>query len=43
MILLQNLPTSHWGNEEIGEMLADAFRLKYMFADAPRHLASKTT
>ena len=43
MILLQNLPTHQWGNEEIGEMLANAFRLKYMFADAPRHLTSKAT
>lgn len=36
-MLLQNLPTIHWGNEEVGLLLAEAYRLKYMFADAPRH------
>ncbi|CAE1321147.1 TBC1D22 [Acanthosepion pharaonis] len=38
LMLLQNLPTHHWQNEEIGELLAEAFKLKYMFADAPNHL-----
>lgn len=42
MMTLQNLPTHHWGNEEIGEVLAEAYKLKYMFADAPNHLKSKT-
>nr|XP_032825542.1 TBC1 domain family member 22B isoform X1 [Petromyzon marinus] len=37
MILLQNLPTMHWGNEEVSVLLAEAYRLKYMFADAPNH------
>ncbi|XP_051890145.1 TBC1 domain family member 22A isoform X5 [Pristis pectinata] len=37
MILLQNLPTMHWGNEEISILLAEAYRLKYAFADAPNH------
>ncbi|XP_018412751.1 PREDICTED: TBC1 domain family member 22B [Nanorana parkeri] len=37
LMLLQNLPTIHWGNEEIGLLLAEAYRLKYMFADAPSH------
>ncbi|XP_033925563.1 TBC1 domain family member 22B [Melopsittacus undulatus] len=37
LMLLQNLPTIHWGNEEIGLLLAEAYRLKYMFADAPNH------
>ncbi|XP_057685968.1 TBC1 domain family member 22B isoform X2 [Corythoichthys intestinalis] len=37
LILLQNLPTIHWGNEEVGLLLAEAYRLKYMFADAPSH------
>ncbi|XP_053310230.1 TBC1 domain family member 22B isoform X1 [Spea bombifrons] len=37
LTLLQNLPTIHWGNEEIGLLLAEAYRLKYMFADAPNH------
>ncbi|XP_041113463.1 TBC1 domain family member 22B-like [Polyodon spathula] len=37
MMLLQNLPTMHWGNEEISVLLAEAYRLKYAFADAPNH------
>ncbi|XP_072922468.1 TBC1 domain family member 22A isoform X3 [Hemitrygon akajei] len=37
MILLQNLPTMYWGNEEISILLAEAYRLKYAFADAPNH------
>jgi hypothetical protein len=37
MLLLQNLPTHHWTNKEIGLILAEAYRLKYMFADAPNH------
>lgn len=37
LMVLQNLPTIHWGNEEVGLLLAEAYRLKYMFADAPRH------
>nr|XP_061779269.1 TBC1 domain family member 22B-like isoform X1 [Nerophis lumbriciformis] len=37
LILLQNLPTIHWGNEEVGLLLAEAYRLKYVFADAPSH------
>lgn len=41
LMLLQNLPTHHWQNNEIGELLAEAFKLKYMFADAPNHLSKK--
>jgi len=41
-MLLQNLPTHHWGDEQIGELLAEAFKLKYMFADAPKHLQLKS-
>ncbi|XP_042238342.1 TBC1 domain family member 22B-like isoform X3 [Homarus americanus] len=42
MLLLQNLPTSSWSDSEISLLVAEAFRLKYMFADAPNHLqASK--
>uniref|UniRef100_A0A7N6BAJ0 Rab-GAP TBC domain-containing protein n=1 Tax=Anabas testudineus TaxID=64144 RepID=A0A7N6BAJ0_ANATE len=37
MILLQNLPTMHWGNEEVSVLLAEAYRLKFAFADAPNH------
>lgn len=39
---LQNLPTHNWGDEEIGELLAEAFKLKYMFADAPKHLTKQS-
>lgn len=41
-MLLQNLPTHHWSNAEIGELLAEAYKLKYMFADAPNHLTQKS-
>ncbi|ELT94978.1 hypothetical protein CAPTEDRAFT_184346 [Capitella teleta] len=41
MLMLQNLPTHHWDNEEIGLLLAEAYKLKYMFADAPKHLDKK--
>ena len=38
MILIQNVPTYHWGEEEVKLLLAESFRLKYTFADAPSHL-----
>ncbi|XP_022110731.1 TBC1 domain family member 22B-like [Acanthaster planci] len=38
MLLLQNLPTANWTNQDISLLLAEAYSLKYMFADAPRHL-----
>ncbi|XP_070611461.1 TBC1 domain family member 22A isoform X2 [Erythrolamprus reginae] len=37
LIFLQNLPTMHWGNEDISILLAEAYRLKFAFADAPNH------
>jgi len=37
MLLLQNLPTNDWSNEEVGLLLAEAYRLKFTFADAPNH------
>lgn len=39
MLHLQNMPTQNWGNEEIEVLVAEAYKLKYMFADAPNHLA----
>lgn len=42
MLLLQNLPTHHWTNMEVGLILADAYRLKFMFADAPNHYRGDT-
>ena len=41
MLFIQNLPTSHWNDENIQLLLAEAFQLKYMFADAPGHLQNK--
>ncbi|KAK7080383.1 hypothetical protein SK128_018370 [Halocaridina rubra] len=38
MLLLQNLPTTYWSDSEISLLVAEAFRLKYVFADAPNHL-----
>jgi len=37
MLLLQNLPTNNWTNAEVGLLLAEAYRLKFTFADAPNH------
>ncbi|XP_064488219.1 TBC1 domain family member 22B-like isoform X2 [Ornithodoros turicata] len=38
MLMLQNLPTSDWGDEHVTLLVAEAYRLKYTFADAPNHL-----
>jgi len=38
MTMLQNLPTKNWGDEDIGELTAEAYRLKYTFSGAPQHL-----
>ncbi|XP_026472979.1 TBC1 domain family member 22B-like [Ctenocephalides felis] len=38
MILLQNLPTQDWTDCNIGVLVAEAYRLKFTFADAPNHL-----
>lgn len=43
MVLLQGLPTEDWTDEEVGLVLADAYRLKFMFADAPKHLGDATS
>ena len=42
MTLLQNLPTNKWGDEDIGELTAEAYKLKYMYAGAPQHYKTKT-
>jgi len=42
MTKLQNLPTHDWQDSDIGELCAEAYRLKYMFADAPQHYKTKT-
>jgi len=43
MVLLQSLPTEDWTDEEVGLVLADAYRLKFTFADAPKHLSDATS
>lgn len=42
MTLLQNLPTNKWTDEDIGELTAEAYKLKYMYAGAPQHYKNKT-
>ncbi|XP_065743210.1 TBC1 domain family member 22A isoform X3 [Phocoena phocoena] len=37
LLFLQNLPTAHWGDEDVSLLLAEAYRLKFVFADAPNH------
>lgn len=39
MILLQNLPTHNWHDSHINILVAEAFRLKFTYADAPKHLS----
>ncbi len=39
LMFLQNLPTAKWGDEEINLLVAEAYRLSYLFADAPSHLS----
>jgi hypothetical protein len=38
MLLLQNLPTHNWTDSHIGILVAEAFRLKFTYADTPKHL-----
>ncbi|CAF0833937.1 unnamed protein product [Adineta steineri] len=39
LLLLQNLPTHSWTSNDISILTAEAYQLKVMFADAPRHLS----
>ena len=41
MLFVQDLPTSDWTDEDIELLLAEAFQLKYLFADAPGHLQNR--
>ncbi|XP_050437959.1 TBC1 domain family member 22B isoform X2 [Adelges cooleyi] len=41
MLMLQNLQTQHWTDTDISLLVAEAYRLKFTFADAPNHLATK--
>uniref|UniRef100_A0A1B6M959 Rab-GAP TBC domain-containing protein n=1 Tax=Graphocephala atropunctata TaxID=36148 RepID=A0A1B6M959_9HEMI len=40
MLMLQNLPTQNWTDSDIGVLVAEAYKLKFTFADAPNHLQS---
>ncbi|CAF2381448.1 unnamed protein product [Rotaria sp. Silwood2] len=40
LLLLQNLPTHSWTSNDISILTAEAYQLKVMFANAPRHLSS---
>ena len=40
LMFLQNLPTAKWGDNEINLLVAEAFKLSYLFANAPKHLDS---
>nr|XP_014103514.2 TBC1 domain family member 22B [Bactrocera oleae] len=42
MLLLQNLPTENWSDRQINVLVAEAFRLKFTYADAPKHLEAKS-
>ncbi|KAM5336177.1 TBC1 domain family member 22A [Glossophaga mutica] len=37
LLFLQNLPTARWGDGDVSLLLAEAYRLKFAFADAPNH------
>ncbi|CAF1327680.1 unnamed protein product [Didymodactylos carnosus] len=39
LLLLQNLPTHSWTSDDISILTAEAYQLKVMFANAPRHLS----
>lgn len=43
LMFLQNLPTAKWGDQEINLLVAKAYQLSYLFADAPSHLGLKQT
>ncbi|CAF1317083.1 unnamed protein product [Rotaria magnacalcarata] len=40
LLLLQNLPTQSWTSNDISILTAEAYQLKVMFANAPRHLSN---
>ncbi|VDP07550.1 unnamed protein product [Soboliphyme baturini] len=43
MLLIQNLPTQHWGEAQISELTAKAFSLMYTFSGAKSHLSVTST
>lgn len=43
MLLLQNLPTHDWTEADVDLLVAEAFKLKSAFADAPNHFQSSSS
>lgn len=41
MVFLQNLPCQDWKDEDVSCLVAEAYRLKFVFADAPKHFGKK--
>lgn len=41
MLMLQNLPTQDWSDVQINMLVAEAYRLKCTFADAPNHFQTQ--
>jgi len=41
MTFLQNLPCKDWRDDDISCLVSEAYQLKFMFADAPKHLRIK--
>lgn len=39
MLFVLNLPTHSWTPRDVAVLLAEAYRLKFTFADAHNHLA----
>ena len=40
MMFILNPPTDTWGSKEVALLLADGYRLKYMFQGAQHHLST---
>jgi hypothetical protein len=43
MLFLQNLPTRTWTSNDITILTAEAYKLQFMFANAPKHIKSTNT
>ena len=40
MVFLQNMPCQDWTDDDVSCLVAEAYRLQFVFADAPKHLRS---
>jgi len=43
LMLLQSLPTSSWGDDNIELLLAEAYKLKYTYGDSPAHYSRSSS